>query len=1244
MNKLLEKFVPGGFALALLLLTGAGTASYLSIQKLIDNKLSVEHTHQVLEALDKTSEGLNDAERGRRGYIITGKKFYLQTYKTGIQTNQEAIQSLRKLTSDNPRQQERLNEVEPLIAKSLALLEKSVDLWQKNKLDMVTQVALTEEGRKSRETLEAKLNLMDLEERKLLQQRSDATDISVANTIFIGGISYFLSLSLVTGIYFLLKRQIRISQLAEIKLKKQAQMLDLANETIIMYDLEDRIIYWNQGAERLYGWTKQEAMGQKVHQLLQTAFLKPLKTIKTECLEQGYWDGKLKHSKRDRTSITVASRWTLERDEEGKPVAILEINNDITKREQAEKELRESEERWQVAVRGTTDGIWDLNIKTNQIYYSPRWKEMLGYEEDEISDRINEWIDRIHPEDLERVMEVYHQHLLKKIPYYAAEHRLRCKDSNYKWILTRGLALWDEAGNPIRISGSHSDISDRKQREEALRISQERYALAVSSGKIGVWDWNIQTNEIYIDPTIKQGLGYTDWEIPDTLDNWYFLVHPEDREQAIAAMTKHLTGETDEYAIEHRRLHKDGSIRWFISRGIAFQDANHQPYRMTGTDSDITELKTTEIALQRSQTELSTLLENTPDVICRWDRQLRNLYVNTAIEGEIGITPQYFKGKTISEIGDYGGILEEWESAFQKCFETKERSLIEFYYCTQGRNKFYQTRVVPEVSSNGDVESILTITRDITKLKEAELTLQNSKEELEISVQERTSELRGALAELKLKIRELQKTEEELKTVNRALMVKSEGDQALIRAKEEISLLENICETIVEVGGYRLAWVGYPQNDAEKKVLPIAKAGYEADYLRSVKITWDESEFGQGPTGIAIRTRKIALVQNVAIAPNYAPWREAVMQRGYGSSIALPLIWEEKAFGVLNIYAKQANAFDVEEVKLLAELADNLSFGIMALRTESDRKRAETSLRQSERRYATLAETVPVGIFRTDVQGNNLYHNERWCEITGLSVEESQGQGWVKGLYPDDRERVFAEWYRSLAENRLFRSEHRLQRPDNVITWVFVQSVAEKDADGELIGFVGTLTDITERKNMEQALKDARDELEIRVQIRTKELTEANLALEAEIIERREAEKKLEQLTNELKRSNHELEQFAYIASHDLQEPLRAVTGYTQLLAAEYEINLDDSAREYVSYIVDGALRMRQLIQDLLTYSRVGTRPQEFAPTDCNLVLRQAIDNLQVAIAESNASIAFESLPTVIADTTQLIQLLQLNK
>jgi light-regulated signal transduction histidine kinase (bacteriophytochrome) len=178
-------------------------------------------------------------------------------------------------------------------------------------------------------------------------------------------------------------------------------------------------------------------------------------------------------------------------------------------------------------------------------------------------------------------------------------------------------------------------------------------------------------------------------------------------------------------------------------------------------------------------------------------------------------------------------------------------------------------------------------------------------------------------------------------------------------------------------------------------------------------------------------------------------------------------------------------------------------------------------------------------------------------------------------------------------------------------------------------------------KQAAETLRRAKDDLEIQVAKRTDELRTANINLAVELDERRKAEQQLTRYTQELARSNAELEQFAYVASHDLQEPLRMVASFTQLLGKRYRGKLDQDADEFIGFAVDGATRMRGLINDLLAYSRVGTRGKSFKSTDCQVILREALDNLMKAIEESGAVITYDPLPTVEGDEVQLLQLFQ---
>ncbi|HEY9599410.1 MAG TPA: PAS domain S-box protein, partial [Cyanophyceae cyanobacterium] len=165
-------------------------------------------------------------------------------------------------------------------------------------------------------------------------------------------------------------------------------------------------------------------------------------------------------------------------DETGNVVLLIAEGRDISERKRVEEELKKSEERWQLALQGNNDGIWDWNIKTNTTFRSSRWLEILGYQDDELGNDNGEWINRLHPDDVERVTQVKQDYLTRKIPNYRVEYRLRCKDGRYKWVLGRGQAVWDEAGNPIRMVGSNTDISDAYRQAEQRKQAELEITLA----------------------------------------------------------------------------------------------------------------------------------------------------------------------------------------------------------------------------------------------------------------------------------------------------------------------------------------------------------------------------------------------------------------------------------------------------------------------------------------------------------------------------------------------------------------------------------------------------------------------------------------------------------------------------------------------------------------------------------------------------------------------------------------------
>jgi len=317
----------------------------------------------------------------------------------------------------------------------------------------------------------------------------------------------------------------------------------------------------------------------------------------------------------------------------------------------------------------------------------------------------------------------------------------------------------------------------------------------------------------------------------------------------------------------------------------------------------------------------------------------------------------------------------------------------------------------------------------------------------------------------------------ELRRLNRALRALSACNKALAQAASERALLHEICDIIVRVGAYRFSWIGYAQPDPDRLVRPIAHAGHEDGYLSEVVVRWSDSPAGRGPSGTAIRENRICVVTDVSTDPAFKPWREAALARGYAAAIALPLRVAGGTFGVLMIYSDQARSFDGSEVELLTEMANNLAFGIAALRSQEERLRATAALEEAEAKYRQLVEEVPAisYVAETGALGPFLYMSPQVETILGFKPEEciADPHFWWNHLHPDDQAQARQEdtW----EEQRLFQVEYRMRRHDGRLVWVRDEAIIVRDPHTGKRLTRGVLIDITDLKRAEEALRESEE-------------------------------------------------------------------------------------------------------------------------------------------------------------------------
>ncbi|BAY25328.1 two-component sensor histidine kinase [Calothrix sp. NIES-2100] len=508
-------------------------------------------------------------------------------------------------------------------------------------------------------------------------------------------------------------------QQTQIILLEQSQLLDLAHDTIMTLDLQRRITFWNEGAENMYGFPKTEALGQISDILLQTQFPQPIAEIEAELLEKSYWEGEVTHFSRDNQPLTVASRWVLQKDNAGKPIKILEINNDITERKQAEFALSQSEERRRLALDLTHTAFWDWYLPSTDMVWNDNHFTLLGLAPYSIEPSYELWRNAIHPEDIDLV----EQQFLESIEThsdYASEYRVIYPDGSVHWLMGRGRAIYDESGQPLRSLGVLLDISDRKLAEAILR----QYERIVSSTKDGI----ALVNSNYIYQIVNQ--AYLDWcNKPDSevLGKSKREVLGEKLFDSViqSRLNRCLAGETIQY---EQWFNYPNQVPQFIS--VTYTPYREPDGRISGvivSMRDLTQLKQAQQMLELQ----AVITRNMAEGIClvRADNGII-VYANPKFEQMFGYDPGELNSQHVS-IVNYGNESvnpEDVDQAIRSTVLQQGEATYEVHNVKKDGTPFWcsATCSVFNHPDYGDV--LVAVHQDITDRKNIEDALRHSEE------------------------------------------------------------------------------------------------------------------------------------------------------------------------------------------------------------------------------------------------------------------------------------------------------------------------------------------------------------------------------------------------------------------------------------------------------------------------------------------------------------------------------------
>ena len=283
--------------------------------------------------------------------------------------------------------------------------------------------------------------------------------------------------------------------------------------------------------------------------------------------------------------------------------------------ESAADALARAEQRLSYALDGARDGVWDWNIATGEVAYSRLWKEMLGYDADDIEGSITVWEELLHPNDKDMADQEFSRHLRGETPHYEATFRMRCKDGGYKWILSRGRVVERAAnGDALRAVGTHADLTQRMEIERSLEASRSNLAEAQALAHLGSWELDADSGEIICSDEIYRILGLPLDGPQMTMESYLPLVHADDR-QRLHDILKGLLASGGDYTDRHRIIRPTGKERWVEGRGVAQVDEGGRVHKLAGTIQDITEGVMAQRTLEEREALLDAIRQASHDAI-----------------------------------------------------------------------------------------------------------------------------------------------------------------------------------------------------------------------------------------------------------------------------------------------------------------------------------------------------------------------------------------------------------------------------------------------------------------------------------------------------------------------------------------------------------------------------------------------------------------------------------------------------
>lgn len=716
-----------------------------------------------------------------------------------------------------------------------------------------------------------------------------------------------------------------------------ASALDVMRDPVFIHDKDFRIQRCNKAYQQRAGISFKQIIGQpyyeifpKIHAPL-PGCLRALKKAEAGAEEEE--DVRVGDTSFRSRSFTI-------HDEQGDYLYSVHILEDITERKKAEAIRTRLIEH----IESSPDFVGFADARDNRILYMNRaGRAMTGLGENEDVTKIK--IAEVLPAWVNRLLEEVALPAAVRMGSWQGECALQHRDGHEIPVSMNVIAHQSSSGAVEVFSTISRDITERKLTEEKLKTSEAQYREMIELNPLMCFELDQDGVILQINREAARQLGFT---IEELVGQPVTVVFHEDQHEAVRRQLATCIRESDrEHKWEITKKRKDGSLLWVSETAISIQKGKQKPTLLIMCEN-ISERKHNETQTQ----QLGQLLQNSFNEIYLFDAHtLHFLQASKGAQKNLGysadelkqLTPLDLKPEFTSE--RFETLIAPLRSGEQPSlsFDTVHRRKDGTTYPVEIRLQLVQTYS----------PVFIAIAQDITERKKSEI---------------------------------------ELFRLNRIFKTLSECNRTLLRASDEMELMKNICEVITASGGYVLVWIGLVRQDENKRIEAVSIAGEGKAYVEALRLTWDDQPNGRGPSGTAARTGQTQIVQDLQNDPRFEPWREAAKKYGYASSIVLPMKKNGVIFGVLNIYASETSAFGHDEVALLEEVANDLTFGIVNLHTRIERDQAVNERQHYiERLRASLEEALQA--IATTVEMRDPYTAGHQRRVAHLAVAIAQKLG-----------------------------------------------------------------------------------------------------------------------------------------------------------------------------------------------------------------------------------------------------------